>query len=228
MTDTIEIRWGDDDAVVPGSLDVGDATTGVLLAPGAGAGRDHPFMVAVRSGLAARGITTLAFDYAYQAAGRKAPDRLPKLLAVHDAAYRSLSERVSRVVLVGKSMGGRVGSHLAGGIDDTAGSADPAPAGLVYLGYPLVPIGSQEPRAVDHLRRIDAPQLFVSGSRDGLAPLHLIEGVAGGLDTATLHVIEDADHGFHVPKRTGRTDDDVLGEIVDVVAGFVAQASGGT
>jgi predicted alpha/beta-hydrolase family hydrolase len=227
MTEAIEIRWGDEDAVVPGSLEAGSGPVGVLLAPGAGAGRDHPFMVAVRSGLAALGITTLAFDYAYRAAGRKAPDRLPKLLAVHEAAYQRLSERVSRVVLVGKSMGGRVGSHLAGGVEGAPGSADPVPAGLVYLGYPLVPIGSQEPRAVDHLGRIAAPQLFVSGSRDRMAPLHLIEEVVGSLTGARLHVIDDADHGFHVPKRTGRTSDDVLAEIVEVVAGFAAQASGG-
>lgn len=227
MTGELALQW-DADASVPATFDDRVSDVAVLLAPGAGAGRDHPFMVAVHNGLAARGVTTLSFDYAYRAAGRKAPDRLPKLLAVHEAAHRHLLDRCERVVLVGKSMGGRVGSHLVGGVDDAPGRTGSEVAGLVYLGYPLVAIGKSEPRSVAHLGRIEAPQLFVAGTRDRLAPLDMIRDVATALPAGVVHVIDDADHGFHVPKRTGRTDAEVLDEIVGVVADFVAQARGGT
>lgn len=227
MSERVEIPH-DGDGLVHGTFAPGGTGVGVLLAPGAGAGQDHPFMVAVRSGLAARGLTTLSFDYAYRSAGRKAPERLPKLLDVHEAAYLWLAGRVERVVLAGKSMGGRVGSHLAGGVEAEEGRTGRELAGLVYLGYPLVAIGKTEPRSVEHLRRIVVPQLFVAGTRDRLAPLSLIQDVAGSLTDATVHVIDEADHGFHVPKRTGRHDSDVLEEIVEVAAAFVAQASGGT
>ncbi len=227
MTRTVEIPWGSD-GPVRGVLELRDPGVGVLLAPGAGAGQDHPFMASVRSGLAAGDITTLTFDYAYRMAGRRAPDRLPKLLDVHDAAHRWLAGRVERVVLAGKSMGGRVGSHLAGGVDGGAGRTGEELAALVYLGYPLVAIGKTEPRSVEHLRRIDVPQLFVAGTRDRLAPLELVREVAESLPAPTLHVVDDADHGFHVTKRSGRDDAEVLEEIVGVVAGFVRQARGGT
>lgn len=227
MTRSVNIAWGAD-GVVRGVLELRDSAFGVLLAPGAGAGQDHPFMTTVRSGLAAHDITTLSFDYAYRTAGRKAPDRLPKLLDVHGAAHRWLAEHVDRVVLAGKSMGGRVGSHLAGGVDDEEGRTGDELSALVYLGYPLVPIGKTEPRNVDHLHRISVPQLFVAGTRDRLAPLELVRDVVGSVPDATLHVVDDGDHGFHVTKRSGRNDAEVLEEIVGVVAGFVVQASGGT
>lgn len=227
MSARIGIPWGQDE-VVDATFESRGTGVGVLLAPGAGAGQDHPFMAAVRSGLAERDVTTLTFDYAYRSAGRKAPDRLPKLLDVHEVAYRWLAARVERIVLAGKSMGGRVASHLAGGVGEDAGRTGPELAALVYLGYPLVAIGKTEPRSVEHLRRITVPQMFVAGTRDRLAPLGLIHDVAGSLTEATVHVIDDADHGFHVPKRTGRDDADVLDEIAGVVAALVAQASGGT
>jgi predicted alpha/beta-hydrolase family hydrolase len=185
---------------------------GVLLAHGAGAGQDHPFMVQVRSGLMAVGFATLTFNYAYTEAGRRAPDRLPKLLAVHRAAADRLAVYCDRVVLGGKSMGGRVGSHLAG---DEGWPA----AGLVYLGYPLVPMGRGEPRATDHLERIAAPQLFVAGTRDRLSPPELIVPLAESLPAADTVIVAEGDHSLRVPKRSGRSHEDVLASVIgDVVA----------
>lgn len=188
---------------------------GILLAHGAGAGQDHSFMVALRDGLAAAGHPTLTFDYPYMAAERKAPDRLPTLLACHRAAADRLAAYTPRLVLAGKSMGGRVGSHLAGD------EGYPA-AGLVYLGYPLVALGKSEPRDTAHLDRIAAPQLFVSGTRDRLGPLPLIEAVVKRVPAGTLETVAEGDHSFRVPKRTGRSPDQVMAAVVDAVAGWAA------
>ncbi|HEX9854286.1 MAG TPA: alpha/beta family hydrolase [Acidimicrobiia bacterium] len=190
MIERVEIAW--DGGVTSGRWHPGDGLIGVVLAHGAGAGQDHAFMVAVRDGLAAARVAVLTFNYDYAEAGRRAPDRLPKLLAVHRAAASWCSARADSVVLAGKSMGGRVGSHLVG--DD----GWPA-AGLVYLGYPLVPPG-KGPRPTDHLNRIAVPQLFVAGSRDRLSPPDLIEPLAAALPSARAVIVEGADHSFRVPK----------------------------
>ena len=188
---------------------------GVLLAHGAGAGQDHPWVTTVAAGLAGRGLFVLTFNYRYTETGRKSPDRLPLLLDVHRAAADRLAERCDSVVLTGKSMGGRVGSHLAGDEDWPA-------AGLVYYGYPLVAMGKREPRPTDHLERIKAPQLFFAGTRDRLGPTDLIEQLAESLPDASVVVVEDGDHSFKVPKRTGKTNEEVLGEIVDATADWIA------
>ncbi len=202
----IPIPIGDDESVT-GLLEggAGDAA-GILLAHGAGAGQHHPWMVFMRGALAAHGFPTMTFDYRYTARGRKAPDRLPTLLDVHEAAADVLSGIVGEVVLAGKSMGGRVASHLAA---DRRGAA---PA-VVYYGYPLVPMGRSEPRDTSHLARIASPQLFFAGTRDRLGPPDLVRRVVAGLPDAQLVVVDDADHSFAVPKRTGKTQHEVLTEI---------------
>ena len=182
-------------------------------------------MVAVRNGLSAAGYPTLTFDYPYMEAGRRAPDRLPKLLQCHRAAASRLADYVPHVVLAGKSMGGRVGSHLAG---DEGFAA----AALVYLGYPLVAVGKTEPRATDHLHRIRVPQLFVSGTRDQLAPLSLLAPVVADLPAATLATIDGADHSYRVPKSAGLTPGTVMSRVIDTVTDWLAteigdQATGG-
>jgi len=188
--------------------------TGVLLAHGAGAPQDHPFMVSVRDRLAGAGIATMTFNYAYSDAGRRSPDRLAKLLDVHRAAAERMAGYVDRVVLAGKSMGGRVGAHLAG---DAGWPA----AGLVYLGYPLVALGKGEPRPTDHLDRIEAPQLFLAGTRDRLSPPDLIVALAARLRAADVFIAAEGDHSFRVPKRSGTTDDVVLATLCDIVAAWV-------
>lgn len=187
---------------------------GIVLAHGAGVGQDHPWMVTMRTALAAGGLPTMTFNYAYTEAGRRAPDRPPKLLAVHGAALARMREYVPAVVLAGKSMGGRIASHLASTIDD-------AVAGLVYYGYPLVPMGKGEPRPTDHLDDLAAPQLFFAGTRDRLSPPELIEEVARRLPNARLIVLEGGDHSFRLPKSSGRSSDEVLTYVAAQTAQWV-------
>lgn len=207
MTRKLRIKWGHGDKVTA-RLDVptDESGIGVLLAHGAGAGQDHPFMLALRAALAAGGVTAMTFNYAYTESGRRAPDRLPKLLEVHRAAGDRLATYCDRVYLGGKSMGGRVGSHLAG--DEGWASS-----GVVYYGYPLVPLGKSEPRDTSHLGRIDAPQLFFAGTRDRLSPPALIAPLVGSIAAATAVIVGGGDHSFNVPKKTGRTQQDVIEEL---------------
>jgi len=186
----------------------------VLLAHGAGVGQDHPWMAAVREGLAASGLFVMSFNYRYTEAGRKAPDRMPMLLTVHRAAADVLAEECDRVILAGKSMGGRVGSHLVG---DEAWSA----AGLVYFGYPLVPMGKGDPRPVDHLEAIGAPQLFFAGTRDRLSPPPLIAEIARSVPDGTLQIVDDGDHSFKVPKRAAKSTDETLSEVIATAADWI-------
>ncbi len=203
-----------DGGTVTGVMRGRPGRVGVVLAHGAGAGQEHPWMTTVADALAARGLPVLTFNYRYSEAGRRSPDRLPTMLAVHRAAADALAKRCELVVLAGKSMGGRVGSHLAG---DEGWPA----AGLVYYGYPLVAIGKGEPRPTDHLERIEAPQLFFAGTRDRLGPPELIEKVASGLPDAEVIVVDDGDHSFKVPKRAEKANEEVLVEIVAATADWI-------
>lgn len=171
-------------------------------------------MVVLRDSLVSAGLAIMTFNYAYTEAGRRAPDRMPKLLAVHAAAAERLASYCELVFLGGKSMGGRVASHLAG---DEGWRA----AGVVYYGYPLVPVGNSEPRDTGHLERIDAPQLFFAGSRDRLSPPVLIRHLAARLPTATAEIIEDGDHSFKVPKRSGQTHEEVIGGLAARTASWI-------
>jgi predicted alpha/beta-hydrolase family hydrolase len=211
MPEPISIAW--EDGEVSGRYAAADGSTGVLLAHGAGLGQDHEWMVFMRDGLAAAGIPVLTFNYPYMEAGRKAPNPARILLACHRAALAELRHRVDRVLLAGKSMGGRMGSHLA--------ADGEAVAGLVFYGYPLVGVGKTEPRDVSHLADVGAPMLFVQGTRDRMAPLDLIEPVVESLD-ASIHVVEDGDHSFRVLKRTGRDVWEVLDEVVEATADWIA------
>jgi len=163
-------------------------------------------MVTLRRSLSLRGISVMTFNYAYTEEGRKAPDRLPKLLNVHRAAADRLGAYCDRVVIAGKSMGGRVGSHLVGDLDWPA-------AGLVYYGYPLVPMGKKEPRDISHLERIEVPQLFFAGSRDRLSPPDRIIPLARGLPDASAEIIDGGDHSFKVPKKSGMTHEAVIDDL---------------
>ena len=194
-------------AGVPGDV-------GVLLAHGAGAGQDHPWMVAVREGLAARGLFVMSFNYRYTEGGKRAPDRLPMLLTVHRAAADALAGECDRVVVAGKSMGGRVGSHLVG---DEGWPA----AGLIYYAYPLVPMGKGEPRPTDHLNAIDAPQLFFAGTRDRLSPPAQIGPIVERVPDGTLQIVDDGDHSFKMLKRSTRTDDEALTEVIGATADWI-------
>jgi predicted alpha/beta-hydrolase family hydrolase len=196
-------------AGVPGGV-------GVLLAHGAGAGQHHPWMVAMRQGLAGRGLFVMSFDYRYMEAGKRAPDRLPMLLSVHRAAADVLAAECDRVVIAGKSMGGRVGSHLVGGEGWSAAAA-------VYFGYPLVPMGKNDPRPTNHLDAIEVPQLFFAGTRDRLSPPALIGPIADRVPDGTLAIVEDADHSFKMLKRSLRTDDEALADVAATAANWISE-----
>ncbi|MEZ5175755.1 MAG: alpha/beta family hydrolase [Acidimicrobiia bacterium] len=183
---------------------------GVVLAHGAGAGQTHPWMTAMRTQLAVLGYATLTFNYRYAEAGRRAPDRLPVLTEVHVAAAERMAGYSDRVVLAGKSMGGRVGGHVAA--DQLVDAA-----GVAYFGYPLVAVGRWDPRDTSHLTTIAVPQLFVSGTRDRMGPLDLLKPVVGSVPNGTLVSIEGGDHSFVPLKSSGRSLDDTL---VEAAAAF--------
>lgn len=184
----------------------GDVVAGILLAHGAGAGKDHPWMVSMQRHLADTGLAAMTFNYAYTEAGRKAPDRLPKLLDVHHAAALRLTDDFPDVVLAGKSMGGRVGGHLVA-------EQGFAAAGVVYLGYPLVALGKTEPRDYGHLSKITVPQLFVSGTRDRLGPKDLIARACASVPHGTCFFVPEADHSLVPLKRTGLGVEDSLNSV---------------
>lgn len=213
-TRRVRIEWSPGakvDGLLSGSA---SGPVGVLLAHGAGAGQRHPFMAGLRTRLADAGHPVLTFDYPYVEAGRRAPDRLPKLLECHRAAFNRLRDRVDRVVVAGKSMGGRVGGHL---VAEDANLA----AGLIFFGYPLVAIGSNEPRSTSHLEGVNAPMLFIQGERDSMGPPELIDAAVRRIPSGEMVVINDANHGFAVPKRTGLTSDDVLDRLASLAVSFV-------
>lgn len=195
-------------AVLEGRAGAGPA---ILLAPGAGAGQGHAFLSGLRRRLAAAGHLVLTFDYPYAAAGRRAPDRLEVLLECHRAAARHLRREAGEVVLAGKSMGGRVATHLASG-------GEPCRAVVCY-GYPLLPPGKTAPRDTAHLDAVAVPLLFLTGSRDRLAPLALLSPVVERLPRARLVVVEGADHSFGV-----RADPDSRAEaMLDLLAAETAE-----
>jgi len=195
----------------------------VLLAHGAGAPPESPFMTAMADGLAARGFAVLTFRYPYMELRardgvQRGPDRAPLLEATHAAALAALVARCGRrrrVLLAGKSMGGRMGTHLA------AKGADVA--GLILFGYPLHPPGRPERQRSEHFPALVQPALFLQGTRDRLCDLALLRAALatyGG--TARLEVIEGADHGFAVPKRGGRTDGEVRVDLLERTAAWEA------
>jgi len=194
--------------------------TVVILAHGAGNDMNAPFLSAVHEGLAARGYVSVKFNFPYTEAGRRAPDRAPVLEDCYRhvvAAIRSdPGIAVGRLVIGGKSMGGRMASHLA--------AQGEAVAGLLFLGYPLHPPGKEEQLRVAHLPKISVPMLFFAGTRDPLCRLDLLQQTLKQLRApATLHVIDGGDHSFAMPKRMQREARDVWEEIVRISAEWLAR-----
>jgi predicted alpha/beta-hydrolase family hydrolase len=190
----------------------------LLLAHGAGADMRHAFMQAAAEALAGEGIATFRYQFPYTEAGRRAPDRRVTLLATVNAAVAAAEKQARGLPLLagGKSMGGRMTSLSA-----AEGDLD-AVRGLVFFGFPLHPGGKPSDERGEHLRRVSRPLLFLQGSRDRLADLTLLEPLVRGLPApAHLHLVEDADHSFHVPRRSGRIDAEVIAELARVTAGWI-------
>jgi predicted alpha/beta-hydrolase family hydrolase len=187
---------------------------GLVLAHGAGNDMSSEFLSFVHETLAARGALTVKFNFPYTERGARAPDRPPVLLATWRAVAASVRDEPvlapRRLVLGGKSMGGRIASMAV---------ADGEPcAGLVFLGYPLHPAGQPGRMRVEHLPRVRVPMLFVQGTRDPLCDMQLLERTLTTLSApVTLHRIEEGDHSFVVPKRLGRSSEEVRAEIADVI-----------
>jgi predicted alpha/beta-hydrolase family hydrolase len=186
-----------------------------VLAHGAGAGMAHPFMAAVAAGLAERGIATLRYQFLYMERGGKRPDP-PKL--AHAAVRAAVAEAVKRapklpLIAGGKSFGGRMTSQAQ------ALAPLPGVRGLAFLGFPLHPAKQPSRERAKHLADVNVPMLFLQGSRDALAMPDQIEPVCAALKPrATLKLLEHADHSFHVPAKSGRTDAEVMSEMLDAFA----------
>jgi uncharacterized protein len=190
-----------------------------VLAHGAGAGMTHKSMEAVAVGLAERGIATLRYQFPYMEKGSKRPDPPPVAHATVRAAVAEAARRCAGLPLIagGRSFGGRMTSQ--------AQSIAPLPGvrGLAFLGFPLHPAGKPSTDRAKHLAEIQIPMLFLQGTRDALAELQLLEPVVKGLgQTATLHLVKEADHSFHVLARSGRNDREVMAEVLDAFAAWAA------
>src|SRR5438105_14948079 len=188
-----------------------------LFGPGAGAPSTHPWMQRWRKRLGEIGEVE-TFDYAYMREGRKRPDRLPQLLAAHRAALAKVRAKTSApIILVGKSMGGRIGCHVA--LEEKVN-------GVVCLGYPLCAMGDRTKLRDQVLRDLRTPILFVQGTRDPLCPLDLLEAVRSEMTAPNfLHVVEAGDHSLilRIQDLGGQTQEDVDQRILKIIAEFVAR-----
>ena len=175
----------------------------------------HPFMAAVASGLAERGIATLRYQFLYMEQGSKRPD-VPKV--AHAAVRAAVTEAAKLAPALplfagGKSFGGRMTSQAQ------AASPLPGVRGLIFLGFPLHPPGRPSDERAEHLSDIRVPMLFLQGTRDEFAELQLLQPLCRKLGKpATLKLFEEANHSFHVPARTGRKDAEVLSELLNTAA----------
>ena len=196
-----------------------EARTCFVFAHGAGAGMAHPFMATVAQGLGERGVASLRYQFPYMEKGSKRPDAPAVAHAAVRAAVAVAAIRCAgmRLIAGGKSFGGRMTSQAQ------AISPLPGVDGLAFFGFPLHPAGKPSRDRAKHLSDVEVPMLFLQGTRDTLAEMALLEPVIQGLEPlASLHRVEGADHSFHVPARSGRNDREVMNEILDAFAAWVA------
>ena len=216
-------------------IDGAHSVSGLLMAPaqaracyvfahGAGAGMSHPFMAAVAAELAARNIASLRYQFPYMDRGGRRPDPPELAQATVRGAVSEAGRRLPGLPLIagGKSFGGRMTSQAQAAIP-LAGVR-----GLAFLGFPLHPAKRPSDERAKHLIDVRIPMLFLQGTRDALADTELIGRTIKWLgERATLHLIQDADHSFHVPARSGRTDADVRSEMMDVLVAWIAKVISG-
>lgn len=190
----------------------------VVLAHGAGAGMTHPFMAAVADGLGERDVATLRFQFPYMESGSKRPDR-PQLAHATIRAAAAAGDRYAPGLPLfagGKSFGARMTSQTQ------AEAPLPNVRGMVFFGFPLHPANKPSDERAQHLSSVQIPMLFLQGTRDALADMRLLAPVVERLATrATLRTIEHADHSFHVPVKSGRTDKQVLAKMLDEATAWI-------
>jgi predicted alpha/beta-hydrolase family hydrolase len=199
------------------------SNTLLVLAHGAGAGQRHPFMVTMACGLAERGIDVATFDFPYMREKRRVPDKAPVLEAAFreavvealDRSAGALRHTSTRLFIGGKSMGGRMATHLAAqGLDGLAG--------VVALGYPLHPPGKPEQPRIAHLPAIRVPMLIVQGERDAFGTPDELKPVIGQMTARVmLHVVARGDHSLAVAKTAGVAQKDVYATVLDTIASWV-------
>jgi uncharacterized protein len=220
LTEPLTLSLPDGGPTVSALLHIpADAVALLCFAHGAGAGMRHAFMERMTELLASERIATLRYQFPYMDQRRSRPDAHPVLFGTVRAAVAAASSAAGHLRLLagGKSMGGRMTS-LAAAEEPLAGVS-----GIVFFGFPLHPAGSPATSRAEHLARVAVPMLFLQGTRDALAEPALMRPVCASLDVrATLYEIEGADHGFHVLKRSGRTDEQVLAELARTVAQWSA------
>ncbi len=198
-----------------------DAQYVYVFAHGAGAGMNHPFMLRASAALGARGIATYRYEFPYMQAKKSRPD--PPAVA-EEAVRKAVAEAARNypglpILAGGKSFGGRMTSQAQ------ASQPMPGVRGLVFFGFPLHAPGKPGTSRAEHLTSVDVPMLFLQGTRDEFAQLDLLQQVVKGLgDRAKLHLIEEGDHSFKVPKRTGKTETDVMNELADTFLQWVNAA----
>jgi uncharacterized protein len=190
----------------------------LLFAPGAGAASSNAWMQNWKMRLSEIGDVE-TFDYDYMQDGRKRPDLLPSLIAAHRRALSQARERhhAESTILIGKSMGGRIGCHL---------SLEEHVNGLVCLGYPLCAMGNRTKLRDEVLRALTTPILFVQGTHDSLCPLDLLERVRGEMKAPNfIHLVEGGDHSLRIPKRalekSGETQERIDAKVVQAITGFL-------
>jgi predicted alpha/beta-hydrolase family hydrolase len=190
-----------------------------VFAHGAGAGMTHAFMAAVAEGLAERDVATLRYQFPYMEKGGKRPDPPAVAHAAVRGAVAAAAEHCPGLPLIagGKSFGARMTSQAQ------AKAPLAGVQGLAFFGFPLHPAGKPSSDRADHLTDVKVPMLFLQGTQDKLAELDLLKPVVKKLGSrATLHLVEAADHSFHVPKRSGRNDSEVMVELLDMFAAWTA------
>jgi predicted alpha/beta-hydrolase family hydrolase len=201
----------------------------LVFAHGAGAGQAHPFMTGYAKALAARGVTVMTFNFPYMENKRRTPDRAPSL---EDAFRRAIGAAAaeadakgSRLFIGGKSMGGRIATHLGANQDQWPDA--PKPSGVIAFGYPLAPPRSKRTGdRVTHLKVLSVPTLIVQGTRDPFGgPEEVREAIADAQPAPpiTVMTVEGGDHSFAVLKSGGRDQAGVHTEIQDAVAGWIAK-----
>lgn len=199
-------------------LQPADPSACLALAHSAGAGMEHPFMEAVAMGLASRGIATLRYQFPYMERGMKRTDPSAICHATVKAAVLEAARRHPRLPLFagGKSFGGRMTSQIQ--------STEPLQSvhGLIFFGFPLHPAGKPATARGAHLSDVLVPMLFLQGERDKLAEAALLEQIVAPLSPrARVAMIADADHSFHVPARSGKTDEDVMHSMLDITRTWI-------